>query len=68
MGGECGNIYPHNCTLPYKSCNPHFKYLISNRNKLAKYKYKYIYLTKNEKKVENAKKLVIINNKISELK
>lgn len=68
MGGECGKDYPHNCTLPYKSCNPHFKYLIENRKKLSKYKYKYIYLTKGEKDINNAKKLIIFNNKVVELK
>jgi len=65
MGGTCGKLEKHNCKGDI--CNPHFKYVIENRNLLKKYEYKYLYLTKEEKVIDNAKKLVIINNEIVEL-
>ena len=66
LGGSCGKNYSHNCKGQY--CNPHFKYIIENRDKLNKYKYKFIYLTKDEKNINKVKKRVIINNKLEELK
>ena len=66
MGGTCGKIHKHKCNG--NLCNPHFKYVIENRDILKKYEYKYLYLTKEEKVIDNVKKLVIINNEIVELK
>lgn len=66
MGGTCGKLEKHNCGGD--TCNKHFKDVIKYRDKLTKYAYKYIYLTKDEKNIDIVKKLTIINNKIVELK
>ena len=63
MGGSCGKSISHNCK---GNCNPHFKYIVQNRDIFDKYKYKFVYLTKNEKK--NPKKYIINNNKLFILK
>ena len=59
MGGSCGRSLFHNCN---GNCNPHFKYIVENRNLFDKYQYKFLYLTKEEKK--KPAKLIILRNKL----
>jgi hypothetical protein len=61
MGGVCGRDFSHHCN---GRCNQDFTCIIKNRKYLTKYAYKYLYLTKEEKNLETAKKYVIINNSV----
>ena len=70
MGGTCGRDRKLHAGKhgSHDFCNPHFKYIIENRKKLKKYEYKFLYLTKEEKNINNAKKLIIVNNEVVQLK
>jgi|SaaInlV_150m_DNA_5_1039734.scaffolds.fasta_scaffold04007_2 hypothetical protein len=59
FGGPCGKSKPHNCN---GNCNPHFKYIVDNRTLCDKYKYKFVYLTENEKK--EPKRYIVKDNRL----
>lgn len=65
LGGVCGKNYKHKCCG--NLCNPNFKYIIENKEKLEKYKYKFKFLTKNEKNINCCKNYIIEDNKIIEI-
>jgi hypothetical protein len=62
MGGVCGKSVKHKCN---GNCNPHFKYIVDNREKYDKYTYKFLYLTRDEKNISKSKPYIIINNSLT---
>jgi len=66
MGGTCGKKFKHKCGG--NLCNPNFKYIIQNKDKVKKYEYKFKFLTKDEKNIDTCRNYIIKGNKIIEIK